>query len=242
MIDHHIHIGQFNEVYYDALEIFAVIEKLSSETEITEIRYASTSSCRNDVELSGIEEEIAYAQSFKSNTVKVLPYLWFVPKYAEQGISIESAAKTFDYCGIKLHPAAQNWNEENPVHLKALHQIFRWADDNKKSVLIHCGTQGCDIPTRFEQFFREYTKAMIILAHSNPAAETAKLVNRYSNVFCDTACLETENFKKLKMLVQDNRKILFGSDFPISHYYATHLFEKTLSLENEYLKKRKAIK
>ena len=236
MIDHHIHIGQFNEVYYDALEMFAIIEKLSSRTGIMEVRYSSTSSCRDDVELSGIEEEIAYAQIFESNTIKVFPYLWFVPKYAEQGINVETAAKSFDYCGIKLHPMAQNWNEENPSHFEALHQIFCWADDKKKYVLIHCGTQKCDIPSRFERFFGEYKNAMVILAHSNPVAETAEMVNKYDNVFCDTACLEIENLKKLKSLVHDNRKILFGSDFPISHYFSTHLFGKTYSLEDEYLK------
>lgn len=149
---------------------------------------------------------------------------------------MEIAAKSFDYCGIKLHPAAQNWDEENQTHLRALHQIFRWADDNKKCVLIHCGTQKCDIPTRFERFFCQYTNATIILAHSNPVAETAEMVNKYDNVFCDTACLEIENFQQLKSLVHDSRKIRFGSDFPVSHYFSTHLFGMTHPLEEEYLK------
>ena len=125
MTDHHIHIGQFNEVYYDALELFEIIESTQNITHIDEIRYSSTSSCRDDVTLSGVEEEIVYAENFESENLLVKPYLWFIPKYAEEGISVESAAKTFDYCGIKLHPAGQNWDEENPSHLKALHQIFR---------------------------------------------------------------------------------------------------------------------
>ena len=235
MTDYHFHIGQFNEVYYDALEAFALVERISSQTEITEIRYASTSSCRDDVELSGIEEEIAYAQHFESKTLKTSPYLWFIPKYAEQGISIESATKAFDYCGIKLHPAAQDWDETNPAHSKALHSIFRWADENGKSVLIHCGTQKCDSPTRFESLFLEYTNANVILAHSTPLIETAEMVNKYENVFCDTACIDEESLKKLKMLVQNDAKVLFGSDFPVTHYFSTHLFGKTHSLEEEYL-------
>ncbi len=235
MTDHHIHIGQFNEVYYDALELFELLESVSEKTNITQIRYSSTSTCRDDVELQGVEEEIAYAQSFSSNILTTKPYLWFIPKYAEQHISVESAATSFDYCGIKLHPAGQNWDENNPVHLTALHQIFRYADDHKKSVLIHCGTQKCDLPTRFEPFFAEYKNAQVILAHSNPVRETAEMVNKYKNVFCDTACITADNFTQLSQSVLDTRKILFGSDFPVSHYFQTHIFEKHLSLKEQYI-------
>ncbi|MBQ9280626.1 MAG: amidohydrolase family protein [Treponema sp.] len=236
MTDYHIHIGQFNEIYYDAIELFDIIESTQNLTHITEIRYSSTSSCRDDAELSLVEEEIAYAQSFESKNLIIKPYLWFIPKYAEQGISVKSATKSFDYCGIKLHPAGQIWDEENPMHFKALHQIFRWADDNKKSVLIHCGTQKCDLPTRFEPFFAEYRHARVILAHSNPVGQTAEMLNKYKNVFSDTACLEKKNLQKLRALTNDKSKILFGSDFPVSHYFATLLFGERLSLKDEYLK------
>ena len=184
--------------------------------------------------LSGVEEEIAYAENFESENLVTKPYLWFIPKYAEEGISVESAAKTFDYCGIKLHPAGQNWDEENPAHLKALHQIFRWADDNAKSLLIHCGPQMSDLPTRFEKFFSEYTRANVILAHSNPVKETSLMVNKYKNVSCDTACIEKKDFQKLRILVNDKSKILFGSDFPVTQYFNQHLFNKNFSLKEEY--------
>ena len=236
MTDHHIHIGQFNEIYYDALELFALIEKLSEKTKITEIRYSSTSSCRDDAELSKVEEEIEYASNFESDILTARPYLWFIPRYAEEGISVKSAAAAFDYCGIKLHPAGQNWDESNPKHEKALREIFEWADENGKSVLIHCGPQKCDIPTRFEKFVAEYKNARVILAHSNPVCETAEMVNKYENVFCDTACISSENLKSLREKVLDNTKILFGSDFPVSHYFETHLFGKTHSMEDEYLR------
>ena len=236
MTDHHIHIGQFNEIYYDALELFALIESTQEKTHVTEIRYSSTSSCRDDAELKFVEEEIAYAQSYESKKLVAKPYLWFIPKYAEEGINAGEAAKAFDYCGIKLHPAGQNWDEGNEVHVKALHQIFAWADDNAKSILIHCGTQECDLPTRFEKFFAEYKNAHVVLAHSNPVKETALMVNKYKNVFCDTACIEKKDLQKLLTLVNDSSKILFGSDFPVTHYFSTYLFGKKYSMEEEYVK------
>ena len=233
MTDYHIHIGQFNEKYYDALLLFKTIEKITPI--ITEVFYSSTSSCRNDVELSGVEEEITYAESFQSEKLHIKPYLWFIPKYSDQNISIESAIKSFDYCGIKLHPYAQNWNLENTKHLKSLKQIFRWAHDTEKYVLIHCGPQECDLPTRFEQFFKEYPNAKVILAHSNPIEETSEMVNKYKNVFCDTACVKKEDIFKLQNLIVDRSKILFGSDFPITNYWNTHIFNKNLSLKEQYL-------
>ena len=44
MTDHHVHIEQFNEIYYDALELFALIEKLSTKAGVTEIRPSAVAS------------------------------------------------------------------------------------------------------------------------------------------------------------------------------------------------------
>ena len=84
MTDHHVHIGQFNEIYYDPLQVLDAIETVASQTLITEVHYSSTSSCRDDVELSKIEEEIFYTQQFRSDVLIAKPYLWFVPKYANE--------------------------------------------------------------------------------------------------------------------------------------------------------------
>lgn len=233
MIDYHVHIGQFNEIYYDAHEIFSLIDSLQQTTRINCVRFSSTSSCRDDVELKYIEEEIEYALSFNSQSLQVQPYFWIVPKYAEQEINLKNALETFDYCGIKIHPAGQTWDLNNLCHRDYLNQAFFWADENKKYVLIHCGPQKCDIPSRFENFYNEYKNAKIILAHSNPIKDTAEMLNKYENVFCDVSCVSNRKIKKLKSIV-NNKKILFGSDFPITHYFDTHLFNKNLSLEEEY--------
>ena len=234
MTDHHVHIGQFNEVYYDAHEVFEAIEESGATFGIDEVRFSSTSSCRDDVELSKIEEETEYALLY-SGKLKVKPYLWFVPRYAEKGISVFSAVKSFDYCGIKLHPFAQRWDFDNFVHRKCLEEIFAWADEKEKSVLIHCGSQECDFPARFEQFFGGFKKSHTILAHSNPVDATAMLVNSYPHVFCDTAYVKSENLKKLLECVREHKKILFGTDFPITAYFEKQLFGRDICLTEEYM-------
>lgn len=235
MTDHHVHIGQFNELYYDPYEVFEIIDSTSQKTGITHIMYSSTSTCRDDVELTLIEEELAYAQNVKYKKINIEPYLWYIPKYADQGITVESATKSFDYCGIKIHPVAHKWNLNNKNHNQAFHQIFKWASDFSKFILIHCGILECDLPNRFEFFFKEYPLAKVILAHSNPVHETAKIVNKYQNVFCDIACVKENNIKLLQTKVREKNKILFGSDFPTSNYFDVRLFNKYYSLKEQYL-------
>lgn len=220
MTDHHLHIGQFNEVYYDPLEVFNVIESVSSLTGITEGHYSSTSSCRDDVELSKIEEETKYAERFTSDVLKIRPYLWFVPKYAEESISVKSALESFDYCGIKLHPFAQKWIFDNKKHRKALDDLFEIASikQNDFSILIHCGFGKECRPSRFEEFFRNYPDANVILAHSNPACETLEMLKKYKNVKCDIACTKSDNIQ-IVLSSGFKDKVLFGTDFPITHWY-----------------------
>lgn len=231
MKDYHVHIGQFNELYYDALEIFDVIESTGL---ISEVHYSSTSTCRNDVELIGIEEEIEYAQKYESNFLKVKPYLWYIPKYVEENISVQSAISSFDYCGIKLHPFAHQWNFQDKKHIKQIEDIFLWAHENKKQILIHCADNQSCLPNKFEKYFKIFSGAKIILAHSNPVFETAQMVNKYDNVFCDTACINKESLEQLKKEINDIKKILFGSDFPINNYWNKLLFNKSRSLSKEY--------
>ena len=231
MKDYHVHIGQFNELYYDALEIFDVIESTGL---ISEVYYSSTSTCRNDVELIGIEEEIEYAQKYESNFLKVKPYLWYIPKYAEENISVQSAISSFDYCGIKLHSFAHQWNFQDKKHIKQIEDIFLWAHENKKQILIHCADNQSCLPNKFEKYFKIFSGAKIILAHSNPVFETTQMVNKYDNVFCDTACINKESFEQLKKEINDTKKILFGSDFPINNYWNKLLFNKSKSLSKEY--------
>ena len=233
MTDYHIHIGQFNEVYYDAHEVFEAIEDAGGKYGVGEVRFSSTSSCRDDVELEKIEEETQYALLY-SGKLKIKPYLWFVPIYAEMGISVFSAAKSFDYCGIKLHPAAQKWDFDNPKHKKYIEEIFEWSAQNKKSVLVHSGTIPEDFPTRFVPFAEQFPASTLILAHSNPAKETAEIVNTHENIFCDTAYIEPDRLEKIFSAVHDKSKILFGTDFPLTHYYNLRLFGKSFSLKEEY--------
>lgn len=235
MTDVHVHIGQFNETYYDSHEVFAAIEESCGEFGIDEIFFSSTSSCRDDVELFRVEEEIAWAQNFSSKCFRAAPYLWYVPRYAEQNISVKNAASSFDYAGVKLHPFAQKWDLENAKHKKALEEIFAWSSDTGKLVLIHTGIDKSVLPSRFENFFRDFPKAHPVLAHSNPVADTIAMMQKYQNVKCDIAFTPKKSIAKLTKSNFADR-ILFGTDFPITYYWNKALKKSELTLAEQYRK------
>ena len=144
--------------------------------------------------------------------------------------------QTFDYCGIKLHPIAHNWDFENASHRKSLDAIFSYSAENRKSILIHCGVGKVQSPSRFECFIKNYPAANVILAHSQPCYATTKMMSKYPNVKCDIAFLTTKEIRHLLYCIKknmiDRSRVLFGSDFPITHYYN----EENISLAHQYKK------
>jgi hypothetical protein len=227
MLDTHIHIGQFEEEYYEFERVF---EAIFASEKITQIRYSSTSSCIFDVKYSFVFKEIEASQKQYEN--KATPLFWFVPDYVNQGVKIETAMSELNYGGFKLHPLGNNWNfESDTKQMEILHEIFDYADKRNLPIKIHTGESGVDRPNRFEQFFGKYKNAQIILAHCRPAAETVELMEKYTNVFGDTAFAPKERIDLVKNAGFGDR-IIFGTDFPITHYFYGR--EKGISLKQQY--------
>ena len=217
MTDNHIHIGQFEDVYYDPVEITDIV--MSSG--IDGMSFSSTSSCVDNILYSEIEKEIISLLSVISYSVEVIrPFFWYIPDYINQNIKMESALSVIQYKGIKLHPFAQNWDFSNMQQMEILHKIFDFASRNTLPVLIHTGHSGVDCANRFERFIGEYSDAKCILAHCRPLDVTIEMLKKYSNTYCDTAfTLKTD----IRQIVSSGFKdrIIFGSDFPVTHYFRT---------------------
>lgn len=213
MTDHHIHIGQFNEIFYNPQEILQTLIECGVESCL----YSSTSSCIYNIKYQEIEKEIEDTiKQFSAD--KMQPQLWYIPDYIKQEITIEKAFENLPYTGIKLHPRANFWNLNDKKNLDCLHSLFDFADTNKLPILIHTGEDDCEKPNYFEKFFKQYSKAKIILAHCRPAKETIEIFRKYSNIKGDTAFLSSENYKQIKNAGFAER-LLFGTDFPITYYF-----------------------
>jgi predicted TIM-barrel fold metal-dependent hydrolase len=233
MTDHHIHIGQFEETYYDACDVFQTILENSV---VDHFFYSSTTSCKKNVRYYEVVKEIENALKLANSDIAT-PLLWFTPDYINQNISIEWAMKNLPYGGFKLHPLVDAWNfETDAKHADALCRIFEYAVENGVSILIHSGESGADSPDKFERFFAEYPDARIILAHGRPTDKTIEMLHLYPNLLCDTAFMSQERFSVITGTGFAER-LLTGSDFPITHYFASkyqQTNENASTLEEQY--------
>jgi len=219
MTDIHIHIGQFKEIYYDAKEVFDAVFTGGVTCNIDRLVFSSTTSCVEGVSYSTVATEIETALKLYG-LEKTIPLLWFNPVYIEQRINIEQVMDDLPYHGFKLHPLINNWDFENSDHIKALRKVFDYAAQNKLPVLIHTGEGDVHSPNRFQEFFGLYPTVQFILAHSRPAEITITMLKKYDNVYCDSSFASKESLQKITVAGFVSR-ILFGSDFPITHYFRT---------------------
>jgi len=228
MLDSHVHIGQFHEEYYHFDAVFDVI---FNSGRVDKIVYSSTSSCISDVKYNFVQNEVeAVLKKFPADIAT--PLFWVIPDYINQGKEVEAVMKELDYGGFKLHPFGNDWNfENNTKQYEALHEVFDYADKRQMQILIHTGESGVDSPSRFECFFGEYENAKIILAHCRPTDETIRLMQKYPNVFGDTAFTAKESINKIETAGFGER-LIFGSDFPVTHYFYGR--NCGVSLEEQY--------
>jgi predicted TIM-barrel fold metal-dependent hydrolase len=219
MTDIHIHIGQFKEIYYAAEEVFDVVFADGIASGVDRLIFSSTTSCVEGVLYGTVAAEIEAALKLYGPE-KTAPLFWLIPTYIEQGMYIEQIMKELPYQGFKLHPLINNWDFENPDHIKALRKAFDYAAQNKLPVLIHTGEGSVHSPDRFQAFFGLYPTVQFILAHSRPAETTITMLRKYGNVYCDSSFVPEESLQKIAATGFVSR-MLFGSDFPITHYFKT---------------------
>jgi hypothetical protein len=230
MTDNHIHIGQFESLYYNAEDVFNAV---FSSGKVESLSFSSTSSCINGINYLAIEKEIDSALKLYGQE-KTRAYFWYIPGYIKQNIKPQSVGNSIPYKGVKLHPFAHDWNFENIEYVKALHNLFEFAAENNLPVLLHTGESGKDNASRFEKFFAEYNTLIFILAHARPLVEALSMLKKYNNVYVDTAFVSIDTFQKI-ISEGFSSRIIFGSDFPITHY--REKLENTFStLETQYKK------
>jgi len=231
MIDTHIHIGKFNEVYYEPVEIMRIIEDSGV---VTGCCFSSTSMGEPGITYKDVEKEIQSILKVYSEDV-MRPYFWFFPGYIQQGISVESAMNGLPYKGFKIH-TRDEWNFENDtLQTEVLHQIFGYANRHDLPILIHTGESDIDRPNRLEPFFKAYPNVKSILAHCRPANKTIEMFQRYKNVYGDTAFAPKERIKEIVDAGYADR-IFGGTDFPITNYFDKKFSNSKISLNEQYQK------
>jgi predicted TIM-barrel fold metal-dependent hydrolase len=225
--DNHLHIGWFNETYYDPLTVFSIV----TEAGVTDAVYSSPTSAKDGVRYREVEREITVLIArYPADRYK--PFLWYVPPYIDEGVTIETAFRDLPYAGIKLHPRAHRWDLDNKKHQDCLHRLFAYARDKRLPVLIHTGEDDFERPAFFASFFSEYPRTVCILAHCRPAADTIAMFRAHPGVYGDTAFLSPRQYDQITKAGFAER-VLPGTDFPITHYFSKN---PQVSPEKQYKK------
>lgn len=239
--DYHVHIGQYCKAYYYASRVFSALKALGTD----ELWFSSTTSCIYCKEsavactnpavykaapsardlYTGVRSEIRDALSAaKELGIQAHALYWFVPDIhftKAAGITVTRVMEETPYVGFKLHPRAQQWDLQDERTAALAEEIFTYAEQHGKRILIHCGDDPCESPRLFEPFIQKHPGVTVQLAHCRPAAETLALLQAYPNTVCDTAMASTEAVSRITA-AGFRGHIVYGSDFPIPHWRSVH--------------------
>lgn len=80
----------------------------------------------------------------------------------------------------------------------------------------------------------------VVLAHARPLDEAMAVMRRHPHVLCDSAFVPSENIASLVQAGFGGR-MLFGTDFPITHYHAVRRGAK-IDIAAQYAKDLDSIK
>jgi radical SAM protein with 4Fe4S-binding SPASM domain len=165
-----------------------------------------------------VRNAIEKALTLKRTKQDVAALFWCVLAYTEQGLTVEAAMRNLPYRGFKIHPRSHAWDLSNTKTLNLAHAIFDYANLHELPVLIHTGVDSLDDPGKFSGYFGSYPKTRFILAHGRALAKTSEILKHFPNVYTDTAFMPEENLLSLSNS-GFGKRILPGSDFPITHYF-----------------------
>ena len=220
LIDAHIHVGQFRELYESPKEL---VEYLSS-VGVSRFAVSSTTTCEENYTI--VIKEFQELKTIAADNC--IPVLWLTIQSLYNGGADILLNSDINWECIKIHPALSphEWskNTENIGIAIAI------AKDLRVPILIHTGeTEGCH-PSCFENSIKKHPEVTFILAHGRPIGETLELMKKYSNVWADTAFMPIENIVKL-CEEKLSERVLWGSDYPITKYYYPQADMKTYYIE-----------
>ena len=239
--DYHVHIGQYCKAYYYASRVFSALKAFGTD----ELWFSSTTSCIYCKESAAahaapalyaaapsalklykaVHSEVQDALNAAAGVgIQAHPLYWVVPDIhftQDAGIAVARVMEETPYDGFKLHPRAQQWDLQDERTAALAEEIFAYAEQHGKRILVHCGDDPCESPRLFEPFIQKHPGITVQLAHCRPAAETLALLQAYPNTVCDTAMANTEVVSRITAAGFGGR-IVYGSDFPIPHWRSVH--------------------
>ena len=140
------------------------------------------------------------------------PILYVTPQIIKEINKSYTKLDSIKFIGVKIHPDAIAYCSSNLI------SIVDFAYLHGLPLFIHTGGKSSSEAIRFESIIRNFPTQIFVLCHARPANQAFYLMNRYSNVWIDTAFLP---LKELKVRINENNRnrILFGTDYPVNKWY-----------------------
>lgn len=236
MHDHHTHIGQFNDIYYDYKDVFcALMENGITETTVAYLTPKFSKEKHAIDFYYAVIKKLKEAQDFAEKIgLKTNILHWAEPLLFNAGFSLEQIFSKFKYKGIALHPVLHDWTN---IHSEYLTNIFVFAKKNLVSLFIHTGVSECDDPLQFCKWFADFSEVEVHLAHCKDADKIIEIFSKYENIYGDTAFCSYDSYSKICAAGFKDR-MFYGSDFPITHFWKIrNAKEKVVNkeiLKNDY--------
>lgn len=232
LIDTHIHVGQFYDLYHSPAEIAL----LADDVGIDYLAVSSTTMCEENYEkvVREIEELITLLRE------RVLPTMWITPFGLEGSIAwfLESDIK---WRCLKVHPFLHK-NDWSPTGSQFA-EVIDIARELKLPLMIHTGVDECCRSSKYISLISSNPDITFILAHGQPHEDALMVLNNYNNAFVDSAFMEIDEMVDFVNCGFANR-LLWGTDMMIpSHflpkqdmvcYYKSKLasFKKSVSIQD----------
>ena len=239
MTDHHIHFGQWHEIYYNPENVITAVKECGTN----EVWCSSTSSeiyCKDSYDIrdndilrqnaptarqlyEAVRSEMhAAIETAGQIGVTIHPLYWVIPEvHFANAVNVAEAMSDLPYEGFKLHPRGNHWDLSDGRTAALADELFDYADNHKMMILIHCGIDDIERPTLFEPFIAHCQNVTVQLAHCRPVCQILYMLRTYPNTVCDTAFADSQDVNKIIDAGFANR-LRYGSDFPITHYLSEH--------------------
>lgn len=162
----------------------------------------------------------------KADYVGFSTILYVTPEIIES-IKKSSASELWmcEFIGLKIHPEAIDYTEMD------LERIIEFAVHVSLPLFIHTGGKYNSEAIRFEKLIKHNPNQIIVLCHARPSDQAFYLIDKYPNVWVDTAFLPIDDLYT-KISLNNQGRILFGSDYPINRWYS-ELPEENLWYESQ---------
>lgn len=201
--DAHLHMGHLSDA--DIMQPFDVQSFIQSHN-------VSGGAIMPTASIGGNDDFNLHLDLYKKASFEgLMPILYITPNFLEC-IKGRYDIASLKFLGIKIHPDAVEYDRQS------LELVIKFAHRQNFPIFIHTGGKESCESIRFEYVIKKFPYQTFVLCHARPSDQAFYLLDKYPNVWVDTAFLPIEDLQCL-ISEKNEKRILFGTDFPVNRWY-----------------------